>query len=66
MVTGKLPQDVDNKDHISSLLACSAFWKKTVFDRACGGISQVQVDALFLALTASQMIQLQPKNKISL
>ncbi len=39
MVSGQLPQDVDNKDSISSVLAGSAFCKETVFDRAAGGIT---------------------------
>ncbi len=62
-LTGKLPQDVDYKDRISSLLAGSAFWKETIFDRAVGGISQMHVDTLFLSLAASGIIQLQPKNE---
>jgi hypothetical protein len=45
------------------LLAGSAFWKGTIFDRATGDISRMQVDTLFLSLAASGIIQLQPKNK---
>jgi hypothetical protein len=47
---------------MSSLLAGSMFWKETVFDRAAGGISRMQVDALFLSLTASGILQLNPKD----
>jgi hypothetical protein len=39
MLTVKLPQDINYKDPISSLLAGSAFWKENVFYRAAGGIS---------------------------
>jgi hypothetical protein len=62
MLIGKLPQDINDKDQISSLLAGSAFWKETIFDRAAGGISRIQVDELFLSLAASGIIQLRPKN----
>ncbi len=62
MQTGKLPVEVDYKDSISSLLAGSAFWKETVFDWATGGISRMQVDALFPSLTASGLFQLNPKD----
>jgi hypothetical protein len=58
MQTGKLPVEVDYNDLISSLLAGSAFWKETVFYRAAGGISRMQVDALFLSLTALGILQL--------
>jgi hypothetical protein len=41
----------------------SAFWKETVsFDWATGGISRMQPDALFLSLTASGILQLNPNN----
>jgi hypothetical protein len=53
----------DYKDPISSLLAGSAFWKETIFDRYAGSILRMQVDALFLSLTTSGIIQLQPTNK---
>ncbi len=62
MQTGKLPVEVDYKDPISSLWAGSAFWKETVFDWAACGISRMQVDALFLSLTASGILQLNPKD----
>jgi hypothetical protein len=65
MLTGKLPVDVDYKDPISSLLAGSPFWKETVFDRAACTVSQMQVDALFLSLTAAGIIKLEPKNDSS-
>jgi hypothetical protein len=44
MQTGKIPVEVDFKDPISLLLAGSAFWKETVFDRAADGISRMKVD----------------------
>ncbi len=47
-----------------SLLAGSPFWKETNFDCEAGGISQLQVNVLFLSLTASGIIQLLPNNKI--
>jgi hypothetical protein len=47
MQTGKLPQEVDYKAPISSLLAKSKFWKEAMFDRTASGISQIQVDAFF-------------------
>ncbi len=33
-------------------------WKETVFDCVAGGISRIQVDALFLFLTMARMIHL--------
>jgi hypothetical protein len=62
MQTGKLPQAVDYKAPISSLLSGSEFWKEAIFDCAAGGISRMQVDALFLSLTALGIIQMQQKN----
>jgi hypothetical protein len=63
MQTGKPPQEVvDYKAPISSLLAKNKFWKEAIFDHAAGGISRMQVDALFLSLTASGIIQMQEKN----
>ncbi len=59
----KLPPDVDYKETILSLLAGSAFWKETIFNWAPGGISQMQVGALFLSFIACIVIQLQPNNK---
>ena len=50
--TGKLPHDIDFKLLISSILAGSSFWKEIIFDPAPGGISQLQVDTLFLSLLA--------------
>ncbi len=62
-LTGKLPQGIDGKASISSLLAGSAFCKETIFDRATSSILRMQVDALFLSLAASRIIQLWPKNE---
>jgi hypothetical protein len=62
MQMGKLPQEVDCKAPISLLLAKSKFWKEAIFDRAACGISRMQVDALFLSLTASEILQMQQKN----
>jgi hypothetical protein len=61
MQTEDLPQEVDYKAPISSLLAKSKFWKEAIFDCAASVISQMQVDALFLSLTASGIIQMVPK-----
>jgi hypothetical protein len=62
MQTGKLPLEVDYKAPISSLLAKSKFWKEAIFDCTAGGISRMQVDALFLSLTAPGIILMEPKN----
>jgi hypothetical protein len=62
MHMGKLPQEVDYKAPISLLLAKSKFWKEAIFDCAAGGISQMQVDASFLSLIASRIIQMEPEN----
>ncbi len=62
MQTGKLPKEIDYKAPISSLLVGSTFWKEAVFDHASSGISRMQVDTLFLSLTASGMIQMQLQN----
>jgi hypothetical protein len=59
---GKLPQEIDYKALISSLLSGSAFWKEAVSNHAAGIISRMQVDALFLSCTASGMIQMQLQN----
>ncbi len=62
MQTGKLPQDVDFKAPISSLLAGSNFWKEAIFDYVAGGILQMQVDASFLSLSALEILQMQLRN----
>ena len=59
MLTGKLPVAVDFKDPISSPSVASAFWKETVFDKAPRSVSQIQVEALFLSLTAAGIINLE-------
>ena len=62
MLTGQLPHDIDYKNPISSLLVGSAVWKETAFDQAHSWISRMQVDALFLSLTASGILQLNQKD----
>jgi hypothetical protein len=64
-LTGNLPQGINDKDCITSMLARSAFRNGRIFDRAAGGISQMQIDALFLflSLAASVIIQLQTNNE---
>jgi hypothetical protein len=62
MQMGRLPQQLDYKKPISSVLVASAFWKEAIFDRAAGGISQCHVDSLFLSLIASGMLQMNFRN----
>ncbi len=64
MQTGKFSQDIDYKSPFSSLFVGCPFWKEAVFDWAAGGISGMQVDALFLSLTALGIIQLQILNTL--
>ncbi len=63
MQTGKFPHVVDYKSPILSLIAGSPFWKEMLFNCAAGGISRLQVDALFLSLTAAGIIQLLTNNQ---
>jgi len=46
---------------VSSLLADSAFWKETVFDRNFRLVSRIHVDAFFLSLAATGILKLEPK-----
>ena len=62
MQMGRLPQQLDYKKPISSLLVVSAFWKEAIFDCAAGGISRAHVDSLFLSLIASGMLQMKFRN----
>ena len=62
MQTEKLPQQIDYKKTISSLLTVTAFWKEAIFDRAAGGISRAHVDSLFLSLIASGMLHMKFRN----
>ena len=61
MITGKLPAEVDYKNPVSSLLAESAFWKETVFDKNFLPVSRINVDAFFLSLAANGILKLEPK-----
>ena len=61
MITGKLPAEVDYKNPVSSLLAESAFWKETVFDKNFLLVSRINVDAFFLSLAANGILKLEPK-----
>jgi hypothetical protein len=56
MQTGKCPHIIDYKSPISSLLVGSPFWEEMLFDRAAGVMSRLQVDALFLSLTAAGIV----------
>jgi hypothetical protein len=60
MQTGKIPNGIDYTSPISLLLAGSPFWKETVFDPMAGGISRIQVNALFLSLTPTGITHLHP------
>jgi hypothetical protein len=62
MQIGRLPQDVDYKSPILLFLAGNNFWKETSFDRASRAVSQLQVDAFFLCLTATGIIYIQATN----
>jgi len=61
MLTGKLPAEVDYKTPVSSVLATSAFWKETIFDRNFHKVSRSHVDAFFLSLAAAGIFKLEPK-----
>jgi len=61
MPTGKLPNEVDYKTPVSSVLATSAFWKETIFDRNFHKVSRSHVDAFFLSLAAAGILKLEPK-----
>jgi hypothetical protein len=63
MQTGKLPQKVDYKSPILSLVAGSTSWKEAIFDCAAGGKSRLQVNTFFLSLTMLGMIHLQPSKE---
>jgi len=64
MITGKLPAEVDYKNPVSSLLAESAFWKETVFDKNFLLVSRINVDAFFLSLAANGILKLEPKKDL--
>jgi len=61
MITGKLPEEVDYKNPVSSLLAESAFWKETVFDKNFLLVSRINVDTFFLSLATNGILKLEPK-----
>ena len=61
MITGKLPAEVDYKNPVSSLLAESAFWKETVFDKNFLSVSRINVGAFFLSLATTGILKLEPK-----
>ena len=58
MQMGRLPQQLDYKKPISSLLVVSAFWKEAIFNCGAGDISRAHVDSLFLSLIALRMLQM--------
>jgi hypothetical protein len=60
MLTGKLPAEVDYTTPVSSVLAASAFWKETIFDRNFHKVTRNYVDAFFL-LAAAGILKLEPK-----
>ena len=47
------------KLQVSSLLSCSDYWKEIIFDKASSSVSRVNVDALFLSLAASGILEIQ-------
>ena len=64
MITGKLPAEVDYKNPVSSLLAESAFWKETVFDKNFLSVSRINIDAFFLSLATNGILKLEPKKDL--
>ncbi len=59
IATTKLPLTVDLKMQVSSLLTCSDYWKEIIFDKASSSVSRVNLDALFLSLAASGILEIQ-------
>jgi hypothetical protein len=60
--TAKLPFSIDFKVNISSLLMTSNYWKEIIFVKASTSVSRTNVDALFLSLAVSEIIEIQNTN----
>jgi len=59
IVTSTLLFAFDLKIQVSSLLMCSEYWKEIIFDKLSSSISRTNVDALFLSLAASGILEIQ-------
>ena len=59
IATSKLPFANDMKKQVSSLLMTNVYWKEILFDKASSTISRTNVDALFLSLAASGILEIQ-------
>jgi hypothetical protein len=60
--TAKLPFMIDFKVSVSLLLMLSVYWKETIFDKALLSVTQSNVDALFLSMALSGILEIQKTN----
>jgi hypothetical protein len=58
-VTSKLPCRIEFKLQILSLLFASTYWKEMIFDKASSSVSQSNLDAIFLSLVATRILEIQ-------
>ncbi len=56
--TLKLPFRIEFKSQVSTLLMASTYWKEMIFDKASSTVSWLNVDALFLSLAATGILEI--------
>ncbi len=60
--TATLPFKIEYKPQISLLLMLSTYWKEMIFDKASSSVSCSKVDAMFLLLVASGILEIKHTN----
>jgi hypothetical protein len=56
--TLKLPFRIEFKSQVSTLLMVITYWKEMIFDKASSTVSWLNVDALFLSLAATGILEI--------